>query len=188
MRKAKRARLTDHGKPISKPWHRCGMNDGSKELPASLKLGTIWLLVMLLVFLGFKAWEREQGRSRIRVDSNGEIVLKRGPDGHFHWPGRLGDVEVLFMVDTGATSTALPERLAREAGLSSEGEVRSSTAGGVATGWRARAHLQLEGGVEARQLPVTVLPQLDAPLLGMDMLSKLQMNMSGNELRLKGNR
>lgn len=164
------------------------MNDGTKELPHSLKIGTLWLLVMLLVFLGFKAWEREQGRSRFRVEGNGEIVLKRGADGHFHWPGRLGDTEVLFMVDTGATGTALPERLARQAGLSAEGEVRSSTAGGVATGWRARAHLQLQGGIEAEQWPVTVLPHLEAPLLGMDMLSKLQLTMRDDELRLKGAR
>ena len=41
---------------------------------------------------------------------------------------------------------------------------------------------------ELRAALQKVLPQLDAPLLGMDMLSKLQMNMSGNELRLKGNR
>jgi len=66
--------------------------------------------------------------------------------------------------------------------------VRSSTAGGVARGWRARADLQLQGGIGASQLAVTVLPQLDAPLLGMDMLSKLQMSMNGNELRLKGGR
>lgn len=164
------------------------MNDGSKELPSSFKLWTIWLLVLLLVFLGFKAWERDRVSSRFRVENSGEIVLQRGPDGHFHWPGRVGDTEVLFMVDTGATSTALPESLARVAGLVSEGEVHSSTAGGVAKGWRARAHVALEGGVEARQLAVTVLPRLDSPLLGMDVLSKLQMTMSGNELRLKGGR
>ena len=155
-----------------------------KELPHGLKLTTIWLLVMLVVFLGFKAWERQQQQPRITINSE-EIVLTRGPDGHFHWPGRLGGVRTDFMVDTGATSTALPEALAREAGLETEGSVRSSTAGGVATGWRTRADLRLDGGVEARQLPVTVLPQLDGPLLGMDMLSKLQISMQGNEMRLK---
>ncbi|MDM4768238.1 retropepsin-like aspartic protease [Pelomonas sp. SE-A7] len=161
---------------------------GNRELPHTFKLVTIWLLVTVVVFLGFKAWERDQRSSRFRVETGGEIVLRRGADGHFHWPGKLGNVEVEFMVDTGATSTALPEALARRAGLQALGEVRSNTAGGLSTGWLARADLQLQGGVEAQRLPVTVLPNLDAPLLGMDMLSRMQMQMNGNELRLKGPR
>lgn len=40
-------------------------------------------------------------------------------------------MEADFLVDTGASGTALPEALARQAGLQPEGEVRSHTAGGV---------------------------------------------------------
>ncbi len=144
-----------------------------KELPHSLKLVTIWLLVTGTVFLGFKAWEHRQQQSRVELHE-GRIVLQRAADGHFHWRGQVNGVTVDFLVDTGASSTALPQALAERAGLKPEGEIRSHTAGGVVQGYRARADIALQGGLSAQQLPVTVLPALGAPLLGMDLLSKLR--------------
>ncbi|QPF71928.1 clan AA aspartic protease [Roseateles sp. DAIF2] len=154
------------------------------QLPHSLKLVTIWLLVTGAVFLGFKAWEHRQAQSRIELHQ-GRIVLQRGADGHFHWPGRINGVAVDFLVDTGASSTALPQELAERAGLKALGAVRSHTAGGVAQGWMARADVELQGGVRAQQLPVTVLPQLGAPLLGMDLLSKLRFTQGDGRLTIE---
>src|SRR6478609_3344625 len=155
----------------------------SKELPHGLKITTVWLLIGLVVFLGFKAWERQSQQSRFSFNQQGQVVLQRAPDGHFHWPGQVNGIAVDFMIDTGASSTALPEVLAREAGLLSEGQVRSNTAGGMARGWRARADIALQGGVQAQGLTVTVLPNLDFPLLGMDVLAKLQFSQQGGQLR-----
>jgi aspartyl protease family protein len=155
-----------------------------KELPHGLKLLTIWLVILLLVFLGFKAWERESQQSLISVNAD-QVVLRRAADGHFHWPGTVNGVAVDFLVDTGATSTALPEALARRAGLTAIGQVRSQTAGGVTVGWLAQTNLSLQGGVHAQRLTVTVLPQLSAPLLGMDVLSKLHFSQQGGELRIQ---
>lgn len=156
----------------------------SKELPRTLKIWTVWLLILLTVFLGVQAWEHQRQQQRITVNA-GQIVLQRGADGHFHWPGQVNGHAVDFLVDTGATGTALPEALARRAGLQMEGEVSSHTAGGIARGWRARADVELQGGVQAQRLPVTVLPQLGAPLLGMDVLSKLHFAQQGGELRIE---
>ncbi|MDH4059243.1 MAG: retroviral-like aspartic protease family protein, partial [Aquincola sp.] len=104
---------------------------------------------------------------------------------HFHWPGRVNGTAVEFLVDTGATSTALPQALAERVGLSLEGSVRSSTAGGVVSGQVARADVLLEGGVRADRLRVTVLPRLSAPLLGMDVISKLRLTQSDGVLTLE---
>jgi len=155
----------------------------SHDLPPTFKLLTIWLLVGLLIFLGFQAWERERTASRFQM-SGQTIVLTRAPDGHFHWPGRVGHVEVDFLVDTGATATALPQALAERLGLASLGTVRSHTAGGIAEGFEARADVTLDGGVSATQLVVTVLPHLDAPLLGMDVLGRLHFSQKPGELRI----
>ena len=155
----------------------------SHDLPPTFKLLTIWLLVGLLIFLGFQAWERERTASRFQM-SGQTIVLTRAPDGHFHWPGRVGHVEVDFLVDTGATSTALPQALAERLRLTSLGAVQSNTAGGIAEGFAARADITLDGGVSAEQLVVTVLPHLDAPLLGMDVLGRLHFSQKPGELRV----
>jgi aspartyl protease family protein len=154
------------------------------EFPSTLKHLTVWLLLGTAVFLGVQAWQAQQQRARFQVDG-GVIELRRGPDGHFHWPGRLNGLAVEFLVDTGATRTALPQALAERAGLVFEGNTRSHTAGGVATGWVARADLQLDGGVAATRLPVTVLPALGAPLLGMDVLSKMRFTQHDGVLRLE---
>jgi aspartyl protease family protein len=98
---------------------------------------------------------------------------------------RSGAAGPVVMVDTGATRTAVPLALAEQAGLEAEFAVESSTAGGVARGHSARADVVLEGGVRATALRVTVLPQLEAPLLGMDVLSKVRFSQHDGVLRIE---
>lgn len=154
------------------------------DFPRTLKHTTVWLLLGTGVFVGVQAWQAQQQQSRFS-SQGGVITLRRAADGHFHWPGRVNGVAVDFLVDTGATRTALPEALARTAGLVPEGTVRSSTANGLATGWTSRATLQLQGGVRAEHLPVTVLPALDGPLLGMDVLGRLPFSQADGTLRVQ---
>ncbi len=155
-----------------------------REFPATLKHITLWLLLGTAVFLGVQAWLAQQQRSRFSM-SGGVIELQRGRDGHFHWPGRVNGVAVEFLVDTGATRSALPQALAEAAGLQREGSVRSSTAGGTVTGWVGRGRLDLQGGVSVERLAITVLPDLGAPLLGMDVLGKLQFSQADGVLRVR---
>lgn len=155
-------------------------------MPQSLKLTTVWLLIGTVLFLAVQAVQHRAAQARFSFDAvAGRIVLQRAPDGHFHWPGRVNGVAVEFLVDTGATSTALPRALAERAGLVLEDTMRSSTAGGVVEGRIARADLALQGGVQADRLRVAVLPRLEAPLLGMDVISKLRLTQSDGVLTLE---
>ena len=157
------------------------------EFPRGLRLAIVWLLIGTAVFLGVQAMQSQAQRSRFSFDAvAGTIELRRAPDGHFHWPGTLNGVEVEFLVDTGATNTAIPRALAQRLGLRTDGNVQSSTAGGVVNGALARADLALQGGPLVERLRVTVLPQLDAPLLGMDVLSKMRFTQSDGVLRFQG--
>ena len=152
----------------------------------SLKLVTLWLVLGTAVFLGVQAFQSQAERARFSVDSgSGSIELQRGPDGHFHWPGTINGIAVDFLVDTGATGTAIPKALAERAGLVVEGSMRSSTAGGTVLGTVARADLTLQGGVRSERLRVAVLPQLEVPLLGMDVLSKMRFSQSQGVLRFE---
>lgn len=163
------------------------MANPGNELPHTFKLLTIWLLIAVVVFLGFKAWEHQRAQNQFTL--NGQtVILQRSADGHFHWPGEVNGVAVDFLVDTGATGTALPEALARRAGLKSEGTVTSNTAGGMTQGFFARADVSLRGGVKAERLAVMVLPNLGAPLLGMDVLAKLHFTQRAGELRIEAGR
>lgn len=144
------------------------------EFPRTLKIATIWLVLGMALFLGFRTLEHNQQQTRFQA-AGGVIEIRRGPDGHYHWPGSINGLAVDFLIDTGATGTAMSQAMARELGLEALGQVRSNTAGGVVTGEVVRADVELHGGVRVERLAITALPGLsDRPLLGMDVLGKLR--------------
>lgn len=144
------------------------------ELPHTLKIATVWLLLGLGVFLSFEAWEAQRARTQFQAEGD-RVEIRRGPDGHYHWPGTINGRNVEFLIDTGATGTAISAALARDLGLVSIGQVQSRTAAGVVQGDVVRADLTLEGGVSAQGLRVVALDGLgDRPLLGMDVLGRLR--------------
>ncbi|KNZ34404.1 MAG: hypothetical protein AD742_01005 [Methylibium sp. NZG] len=157
----------------------------STELPRNLKVATVWLLLGLLVFLGIQWWQHQQRQTRFQLDGD-VIEIRRAGDGHYHWPGAINGREVDFLIDTGATGTAISAALARELGLASIGSVQSSTAGGVVTGQLVRADVVLQGGVSAQRLRLVALPGLDdRPLLGMDVLGRLRWQQRDGVLRIE---
>jgi aspartyl protease family protein len=161
-----------------------------RELPTTLKIATVWLVLATLVFLGVQAWQQHEAKTRFQVVEGGtgqgrQVVLQRAPDGHYHWPGRLNGVAVDFLIDTGATNTAISRDLAEQAGLSLGERFVSQTANGAVTGHRARATLELAGGLRVDQLEVGVLPALSTkPLLGMNVLGRLKMQQDAGRLTI----
>jgi aspartyl protease family protein len=155
-----------------------------RDIPGWLKHGTIWMLLALALFLGVQAWQAQQRATRFVIDGN-NIEIRRSSDGHYHWLGRIGNREIEFLVDTGATGTALPAVLARELGLRVVGSMQSNTAGGVVQGQFVVGDLQLQGGVRAEQLRMAALPNLAAPLLGMDVLGRLRWQQEAGVLRFQ---
>jgi len=156
-----------------------------RDLSPTLKIATVWLVLGLMVFLALQAWQAQHRRAQFTSSADGVIEIRRDGDGHYHWPGRVNGVAAEFLVDTGATSTALPQALAERAALTADGRITSSTAGGEVQGVLARADIELEGGVRAQSLRVAVLPGLASPLLGMDVLSRLNLAQRDGVLRLQ---
>lgn len=152
------------------------------DLPGWLKHGTVWLLLAVALFLGIQAWQARQAETRFTVDGT-TVEIRRGIDGHYHWPGRIGGRTVEFLVDTGASRTAIPDALAGELGLHAIGRVRSNTANGIADGAVVVGDVQLQGGVRADRLRIVALPGLQAPLLGMDVLGRLHWQQRDGTLR-----
>jgi aspartyl protease family protein len=153
------------------------------ELPRGLKIATIWLLAGLALFMAVQAWQADRQSTRFSQDG-GRIDIRRSADGHYHWPGQIDGRAVEFLVDTGATGTAIPEGLARELGLRSLGTVQSRTANGVTTGSVVVGDLSLQGGVRAERLRMVALPGLESPLLGMDVLGRLRWQQGDGSMRV----
>jgi aspartyl protease family protein len=156
----------------------------NQDMPATLKVVTLWLLAGTLLFLGVQWWQHRALQARFTAGED-VIEIRRGPDGHYHWPGRVNDREVDFLIDTGATGTAISASLARSLRLESVGTVQSSTANGLVTGQIVLADIALRGGLEVKRLRVAALPGLsDRPLLGMDLLGRLQWQQTDGVLRI----
>jgi aspartyl protease family protein len=153
------------------------------ELPRSLKVVTVWSLIGVVLFLAVQALQSQQERGRFEV-SGTQLRILRGPDGHYHWPATLNGHAVDFLIDTGATTSAMPQALARQLELPVEGRVGSQTAGGPVSGQVVRADLALQGGVRVQSMRIVALPALASPLLGMDVLGKLQWRQSDGVLSI----
>jgi aspartyl protease family protein len=143
-----------------------------KDLPLWLKTATIWLVVSTVVFVLVLAIQRHQEQTRFTARGS-TIELRRENDGHYHWPGTINGRAVDFLVDSGATGSAIPAALARELGLLVVGQVRIHTASGVVDAQVVQAEVRLRGGLDVARLRLSAMPDLGTPLIGMDVLGRL---------------
>ncbi len=158
-----------------------------QELSRTLKILTVYGLIIVVLFLGMQWWQAEQRKPRLMTDAAGQsqIVLPRDRSGHYFWQGRVNGQAVEFLVDTGATSSAIDQDLAQKLGLREESSAMFSTANGTVRGGIAQVTLELEGGLKIERQRISIMPQMDVALLGMDVLGKLQLQQSGKALLIR---
>ena len=167
--------------PASNPVHRT-VRRGAWGITA------FWLLLLGLLFLGFDHMEKRRTAGyQAHEGSGGELVIPRGPDGHFRVDGRVNGNAVSFLVDTGATSVTVSEALAQRAGLEGGQSVTFQTANGTLPGRLLRqvpvqaGHLALPGVTVAVGM---VGKQPEIALLGQSFLSRFDIQILQNEMRL----
>ncbi|MFC0203054.1 retropepsin-like aspartic protease family protein [Novosphingobium soli] len=117
--------------------------------------------------LGMERQSVEGGETRVPMQS----------DGHFWISATINGVKRDFLVDTGATLTAISPDTAREAGLKANPLNRTvlmRTANGTVEAQLATIDELRMGNVVARQIDAVVAPGLgDANVIGMNLLSRL---------------
>lgn len=126
--------------------------------------------------------------SRAAADSRQSVVLAADTRGHFLAEGSVNGGSVRFMLDTGATSIALPGADAARLGV----DYRKGrptiihTANGPAPAWRVKLDSVRVGGIELHNVDALVLEQgLDAALLGMSFLNRVEMHRDGETMTLR---
>ncbi|HKX78363.1 MAG TPA: TIGR02281 family clan AA aspartic protease [Novosphingobium sp.] len=121
----------------------------------------------------------------------GQTVLQRQGDGHFYADAAVGDAQVRFLVDTGASVVALTGEDARAAGLDwDETALRpiGRGASGVVQGVPVTIERIELGGFEATDVEAAIIPDgLPVSLLGQSFLSRMSgAQIDGDEMRLGG--
>jgi len=118
------------------------------------------------------------------------ITIHKGSDGHFHISGSINGTPVVFMIDTGASTTSVPPSIARKAYLNTFSCHTSihTTANGTTAGCDTHADIIRFGAFSVQHAPISVLPRLNTALLGMSTLKLLHINIDGDLLTLSPKR
>ena len=130
----------------------------------------------------------EHYTSKSASDDRQSAVLAADGRGHFHADGAINGGSMRFILDTGATSIALPAADAVRLGLDyRKGRPATiHTANGPAPAWRVKLDSVRVGGIELQNVDALVLEQgLDVALLGMSFLNRVEMFRSGDSMTLK---
>jgi aspartyl protease family protein len=152
-----------------------------------------WVVFLLLLTLFFNGWlDRQHNPNRTvqgQVSTEGvrEVRLVRNRSGHYVVSGSINRQSVEFLVDTGATTVAVPATVARKLDLVARAPVATSTANGVVTAYKSVLdHVQL-GSIVLRDVRGVIMPQMggNSVLLGMSFLRDLEMVQRGNVLVLR---
>lgn len=110
--------------------------------------------------------------------AGGETRVPLAPDGHFWVRAEINGESAPFLVDTGATLTAVSVGLAERAGLEARSggmPVRISTANGIVSAELTTIDALRFGNVKAGGLDAVIAPNIgETNVIGMNLLSRLK--------------
>ncbi len=152
-----------------------------------------WILGLFLLYLLFDGALKKQNNPNQQplTQNNGqgiEVILKRNRSGHYVTSGSINNVDVTFLIDTGATDIAVPENLYEKMGLIKGRPITMNTANGRSQAWRTTISTLKIGGLTLYNLKASINPgmnQTTEVLLGMAALKQLDFAQQGNTLTLK---
>jgi aspartyl protease family protein len=166
--------------------------------PKTVKVGQKWNGIAVLSVQKDRATVEIDGRRRVLVQGQHyrsaaatsdrqQVTLAADRHGHFVTDGAVNGNPVRFLVDTGATSIALPGRDAVRLGLDYRKGARgmTQTANGPVVVYRVILDRVRLGGIELQVVEAVVIEQgLDMALLGMSFLNRVEMRREGQTMTL----
>lgn len=152
-----------------------------------------WLSVMVLLYLLFENWLDEsynpntEPESHLTEDGSATVLLKSNRQGHYVASGTLNGKPTVFLLDTGATSVAVPAHMADFFNLKPGAARRVYTANGVVMARNALIQRMRIGDIELKQVRANLVPNMpdDTILLGMSALGRVSFSQEDGHLLLK---
>jgi aspartyl protease family protein len=167
--------------------------------PKTMRIGQKWSGITLMSVERGQATVEIDGKQRLlkigqhyrsATAPSGDrqsVTLAADPRGHFVSQGSINGNPVRFLVDTGATTVALPAAEAQRLGIDYRKGDRgfTNTAGGVVPVYRVRFDSVKLGAIELAGVDGIVIEQgLDIALLGMSFLNRVEMKREGHTMVL----
>lgn len=158
----------------------------------SAKLGGLFLIIGWIITLGLISLLLHQAmyspKAAILTQTDGKvtITLSRDYDSHFRIPGTINGVQVNFLVDTGASTIAISDRIAKQARLSRLAQIATQTAAGTGSGYLTRIPSLKIGDLEFTNLSAVIIPDMHGvdALLGMNALKHFEIQQRDNQMVL----
>ncbi len=151
-----------------------------------------WLLLLALLTYGFNNYLEQQNNPNQNISAEkysniAEVRLKQNRYGHYVATGKINDIAVTFLLDTGATVISIPEHIASKLQLEKGYPSQSRTANGTITVYGTRLDSVGIGSIELNNIRASINPHMsgDEILLGMSFMKHLEMIQKGNELILR---
>ncbi|CAM3238183.1 TIGR02281 family clan AA aspartic protease [Sphingomonas antarctica] len=171
----------------------------ARRLPMgkTLKMALAWVAIfagayVLVLFRGTGAeiWSRARTDLGIQPELSGGVVrINAREDGHYYITGRINGRPAEFLIDSGATTTAISTAVASASGVTDDGmpPIPISTANGMTMSRTARIERLEIGAIVQTDARTTIGDSLgDTNLLGMSFLSQLKSwRVEGNTLILQ---
>jgi aspartyl protease family protein len=152
----------------------------------------MWLGILFLLSLFFGDYLQEQYNPNQnlqleRVNGQQQVILQRNQQGHYIASGTIEGQPVVFLLDTGATDVAIPERIAKELGLTFGRASQVNTANGMTRTYETVLSSVSLGGITQYQVPAVIAPGFvsDAVLLGMSFLKNVEFTQRGETLIIR---
>lgn len=159
-----------------------------KENPVFLLFISFWVILFsLLLYAFYQRHLDEQGgiEQVLSLKTKKILVLRAGKDHHFRLKGKINNLNVRFMVDTGASKVSVPFDIASQSGLKKQYPIRVKTANGVTNAFLTRINTLVLGNIELHNISAVIMTQSHGDvLLGMSALKTLEMKQEEGTLRL----
>ncbi len=112
------------------------------------------------------------------------LTIDQGNRGQFFVDGSVNEQKLNFLIDTGASYISLPQSISNAAGLSCVRQITMRTANGLSSACTTTIKTLKFGTFTLSNVEAIITPNLDQPLLGMNILNKFRIEQDGGAMRL----
>ena len=155
-------------------------------------IAVAWLVFGVLAVLWFNGMLERRDNPNVTLNSTvldgvREVRLQRNRAGHYITPGKINGTEVTFMLDTGATTIAIPGTVAAGLDLTRGQEIKTQTANGITSTYATSLDRVSVGEIALTNVAAGVSPGLATRevLLGMSFLKHIEFTQRGDTLILR---
>ena len=147
-----------------------------------------WLFFLVVLILLFSEWHENKYGQKAKIVTNdveNKVILRMNQSNYYHATGEINQVKVSFIVDTGASSVAIPASIAELASLKPLGSIAVQTASGNIQAQMTWIKKLTIGPITLQNIKAIIMPNYSKHvLLGMSALKKLTLKQHKHRLEL----